>query len=393
MAPKLRRTLLFTAAGMGLLLIAALVVAFIFGPAWVDTRRNTVVSAPSTGAQASTAALAVHRSLAVADLHTDTLLWQRDLLTRHTRGHLDLPRMQAGGIKLQVFSLVSAVPFGFNIHRTEEAFDSVAALAMLQRWPRNTWSDPAARALYQIQRLNSAIAASDGRLVLVRSARDLSDAAREDRIGVLLALEGTQPLGRHAANFAKFYDAGVRMVGLAHFTDTPFAGSAHGREGHGLTVEGRLLLREIETRRAIVDLAHASPKTFDAVLRLAQRPVVVSHTGVRATCNNPRNLSDTQLRALARNGGLVGIGFWDTATCGQDASAIARAIRHAATVMGLKHVALGSDFDGTTRVPFDAAGLPLLTEALLKVGFTPDEIRRIMGANVQGFLWRQLPPE
>ena len=379
--------------GAGALLLAALAVALIFGPAWVDARRNTVVSAASTGGQASAAALALHRNFAVADLHADTLLWQRDLLTRHARGHLDVPRMQAGGIKLQVFSLVSAVPFGFNIHRTEEAFDSVAALAMLQRWPSNTWNDPAARALYQIKRLNTAIAASNERLTLVRSARDLSDAMREGRIGVLLALEGTQPLGRHAGNFATFFDAGVRMVGLAHFTDTPFAGSAHGRERHGLTVEGRLLLNEIETRRAIVDLAHASPKTFDAVLRLAQRPVVVSHTGVRATCDNPRNLSDAQLRALARNGGLVGIGFWDTATCGEDASAIARAIRHAVAIVGVKHVALGSDFDGTTRVPFDAAGLPLLTEALLKVGFTPDEIRRIMGANVQEFLWRQLPPE
>lgn len=391
--PRLRRALGVTALGAGMLLLAALAVVLVFGPAWVDARRNTVVSTVSTGGQIGAAALALHRSIAVADLHADTLLWQRDLLKRHTRGHLDVPRMQAGGIKLQVFSLVSAVPFGFNIHRTEEAFDSVAALAILQRWPRNTWNDPAARALYQIQRLDAAVAASDARLVLVRSARDLSDAAREGRIGVLLALEGTQPLGRHAANFAKFFAAGVRMVGLAHFTDTAFAGSAHGRERHGLTVEGRLLLREIETRRAIVDLAHASPKTFDAVMRLAQRPVVVSHTGVRATCDNPRNLSDAQLRTLARNGGLVGIGFWDTATCGEDASAIARAIRHAATVMGVEHVGLGSDFDGTTRVPFDAAGLPLLTEALLKVGFTPDEIRRIMGANVQEFLWRQLPPE
>lgn len=384
-----RRTLGLGLLGAGALLLAALALALLFGPAWVDARRNTVV--PARGSP-SAAALALHRGLAVADLHADSLLWQRDLLVRHTRGHLDLPRMQAGGIRLQVFGIVSAVPFGFNIHRTEDALDSVAALAILQRWPRNTWNDPAARAMYQIRRLDSAIAASNGRLGLIRSARDLSDAMRDGRIGALLALEGAQPLGRQAANFAQFFSAGVRLVGLAHFTDTAFAGSAHGREGHGLTVEGRLLLKDIEAHRAIVDLAHASPKTFDAVLRLAQRPVVVSHTGVRATCDNPRNLSDAQLRALARNGGLVGIGFWDTATCGEDAAAIARAIRHAADVMGVQHVALGSDFDGTTRVPFDAAGLPRLTEALLKVGFTPDDIRRIMGANVQEFLWRQLPP-
>jgi len=389
MSRRWRRALGLGLLGAGALLLTALALALLFGPAWVDARRNTVVPARVLP---SAAALALHRGLAVADLHADSLLWQRDLLVRHTRGHLDLPRMQAGGIRLQVFGIVSAVPFGFNIHRTEDALDSVAALAILQRWPRNTWNDPAARAMYQIQRLDSAIAASNGRLVRIRSARDLSDAMREGRIGALLALEGTQPLGNEAANFGHFFTAGVRMVGLAHFTDTAFAGSAHGREAHGLTVEGRLLLKEIEARRAIVDLAHASPKTFDAVLRLAQRPVVVSHTGVRATCDNRRNLSDAQLRALARNGGLVGIGFWGTATCGEDAAAIARAIRHATDVMGVQHVALGSDFDGTTQVPFDAAGLSLLTEALLKVGFTPDDIRRIMGANVQEFLWRQLPP-
>src|SRR5262245_62239883 len=121
------------------------------------------------------------------------------------------------------------------------------------------------------------------------------------------------------------------------------AGSSHGFEKYRLTDKGRELVRQMEEKRMLVDLAHASPKTIDDVLKTATRPVVVSHTGVKGTCDNARNLSDDQLRAIARNGGIVGVGFWDTAVCGRDASAIAKAIRHAVGVMGVDHVALGSD--------------------------------------------------
>jgi microsomal dipeptidase-like Zn-dependent dipeptidase len=147
----------------------------------------------------------------------------------------------------------------------------------------------------------------------------------------------------------------------------------------------------MEQKKMIVDLAHASDRTVDDVLSMATRPVVVSHAGVRGTCDNRRNLSDTQLRAIAGNGGVVGIGYWPTAVCGKDARAIARAIRHAVRVAGIGHVGLGSDFDGAVTTPFDAAGLPLLTEALLAEGFTEEDVARIMGGNVLGLLERGLP--
>jgi membrane dipeptidase len=141
----------------------------------------------------------------------------------------------------------------------------------------------------------------------------------------------------------------------------------------------------------LLDLAHASEKTIDDALALARRPVVVSHTGVKGTCDNLRNLSDAHLRGVARIGGVVGIEFWDTAVCGTGPDAIARAVRHAVSVAGIEHVALGSDFDGAVSTPFDAAGLPALTEALLAEGFADDDIARIMGANAIRVLQSALP--
>jgi len=149
----------------------------------------------------------------------------------------------------------------------------------------------------------------------------------------------------------------------------------------------------MERRKILVDLAHASAKTIDDVTAMATRPVVVSHTGVRGTCDNQRNLSDAQLKKIAATGGVIGIGFWDVATCGNDARSIARAIRYTVGVVGVDHVALGSDFDGAVVVPFDVSGLPLLTQALLEQGFSEPDIAKIMGGNVFRLLRETLPDQ
>ena len=182
------------------------------------------------------------------------------------------------------------------------------------------------------------------------------------------------------------------MISPAHFFDTAYGGSAHGLDKGGLTGLGRELVREMEARGVIVDIAHASAATIDDVVGLASRPVVASHTGVRATADNGRNLTDDQLRGIAATGGLVGIGFWDTATGGRDAASIARAIAHAVGVIGPEHVGLGSDWDGAVPVPFDAAGLPTLTEALLDAGLEEATIRAVMGENALRLFAAVLPP-
>ena len=144
-------------------------------------------------------------------------------------------------------------------------------------------------------------------------------------------------------------------------------------------------------RIELVDLAHASAQTIDDVVAVATRPVVVSHTGVKGTCDNNRNLSDEQLRKIAATGGVIGIGYWDSATCGTDARAVARAVRHAANVVGVRAVALGSDFDGAVTEPFDTTGVVLVTDALLEEGFNEEEVAAIMGGNVFRLLAETLP--
>ena len=142
----------------------------------------------------------------------------------------------------------------------------------------------------------------------------------------------------------------------------------------------------------IIDLAHASERMCDDVLDMATRPVVVSHTGLRSVCANNRNLSDRLLRRITAGGGMVAIGYWDVAVGGDDARAIARSLRTAVKLAGPENVALGSDFDGYIRAPFDVSGLAQLTEALLAEGFSPGEIRAVMGENTLRFLQRWLPP-
>jgi microsomal dipeptidase-like Zn-dependent dipeptidase len=119
---------------------------------------------------------------------------------------------------------------------------------------------------------------------------------------------------------------------------------------------------------------------------------VFSHTGVRGTCNSLRNIDDTALQRTAATGGVVGIGFFEGATCGDDLGAVVRAIRYCVERIGAEHVGLGSDFDGFVRTPIDASGLASLTDALLQAGLSEAEIRAIMGENVRRVLGRVLPP-
>ena len=159
----------------------------------------------------------------------------------------------------------------------------------------------------------------------------------------------------------------------------------------GLTPFGEDAIKRMEELNMIVDLAHASPQTIDDVLQITNRPVLVSHTGVQGTCEGVRNLSDHQLHQIAANGGIIGIGFWSTAVCGDDVGAIVEAIRYVADQVGVEHVALGSDFDGAVRVPFDVAHMDQITQGLQQDGFTDSEIQKIMGLNVVHLLQQYLP--
>jgi microsomal dipeptidase-like Zn-dependent dipeptidase len=342
-------------------------------------------------------AVTLHERLTIVDLHADSLLWGRDLLVRATRGHIDVPRMVEGNAALQVFAVTTKVPRHLNIERNDARSDDITLVALVQGWPRETRRSLVARAVYQAGRLRAMADRSAGQFRLVRSAADLDTflAARTaDRtiVGGILSIEGAHALDDDLANLERLDAAGFRMVGLAHFFDNAFSGSAHGLVKGGLVGRGRELVAELERRRIIVDLAHASAATIDDVLAIATRPVVASHTGVCGVADNARNLTDDQLRGIAATGGMVGIGFWPTASGGEDAASIARSIAHAVATIGPDHVGLGSDFDGGVPVPFDVSGLALLTSALLTEGLDDTTIAAVMGGSALRFLREALPP-
>lgn len=380
---------------LALLILVPLGAAIFFSlPSLLDRFMNSV--AGTAPFRASDSAEQLHDSLFVADLHDDALLWQRDLLERHTHGHSDLPRLLEGRVGLQVFSTVTKTPRGLNYQSNPGDSDNITLLAMAQRWPRETWDSLLARALYQAGKLERAAAASDGRLVLVRNRGELQAflaAWQRDpqRVAALLATEGLQPIEGKLENIDRLYDAGFRIAGLTHFFDNEVGGSAHGLEKGGLTPLGRQVIARLEEKGMLVDLAHASKPLIDDVLAMATRPVLVSHTGVEGTCPGPRNLSDEHLQGIAASGGVIGIGYWEAAVCETSVGAIVRAIRYAVRKVGVEHVALGSDFNGTVHTPFDSTGLAQITEGLQRAGFADAEIAAIMGGNVRRLLLASLP--
>ncbi|KAK0329933.1 hypothetical protein LTR94_034796, partial [Friedmanniomyces endolithicus] len=127
------------------------------------------------------------------------------------------------------------------------------------------------------------------------------------------------------------------MAGLTHFYDNEVAGSMHGVAKRGLTPFGRQVVARMEAMGMIVDVAHASHAALADVLAVAKRPVVSSHGGVQATCGVNRNLSDAEIRGIARTGGVIGIGYWDAAICGTTPDRVAAAILHVRDVAGIDH--------------------------------------------------------
>ncbi|MCA1197634.1 dipeptidase [Sphingomonas sp. R647] len=369
-----------------LALIAVAGTAFlILAPGMIERGMNKVAATKLPTVTDSTRKL--HATLQIADLHEDTLLWKRDLLDRADRGHVDLPRLIEGNVALQVFSSVTKTPKGQNYDANSAETDNITMLAVAQLQPPRTWSSLLERSLYHAQKLERAAERSDGRLHVIRSPGELdalvaARAAGQKAVGGLLSIEGLQNMEGKLENLDRLHAAGFRMAGLVHFFDNEIAGSMHGEKKGGLTPLGRQTIARMEQLGMVVDIAHSSHATVAEVLKIAKRPVVSSHGGVQAVCKVNRNLSDAEIRGVAKTGGVVGIGYWDAAICGTEPEKVAAAIAHVRDLVGIDHVGLGSDFDGATTTGFDTAQLVYVTQALVDRGFTPEEIGKVMGGNV-----------
>ncbi len=339
---------------------------------------------------------AFHDQLFIADLHADSLLWKRNLLRESGRGHVDLPRLRKGNVALQVFSATTKSPSGQNYEKNTGETDNITLLAMVQLWPVRTWSSLYERARYQLAKLHRFADGSQGGLTVIRSAGDMKRflarrAAGEKTVAGLYLIEGAHPLEGDVENLDRLFAQGLRIAGLTHFFDNRLGGSLHGVSGQGLTGFGKAVVRRANELGIILDVAHASPRMASDVLDLSTRPVILSHGGVQGTCDRGRNFDDRLMKRIAAGGGIVGIGYWDGAVCDIKPAGVVKAIRHAVDLLGVRHVALGSDYDGATEVLFDTSELAVLTQTMMDAGFTRQEIRQIMGENVKRFLLENLP--
>jgi len=333
----------------------------------------------------------------VADLHCDALLWNRNLTKEEAYGHVDFPRMQKGNVALQAFTIVSKSPAGQNFYKNDgDSFDMITALSIGQGQSVGTWFSLLNRAMYQCKKLDRFARRFDDKFIVVKSKSDfqtLLDRRKTDAdvIGGLLGVEGGHCLEGKIGNLDKLYTAGVRMLGPTHFFDNEMGGSAHGLSGAGLSEFGMEVIKKMEEKSMIIDVAHSSGAIIDDILRQYKGAILTSHTGVKGTHETPRNLSDRHLQEIANRGGLIGIAYFAGAIGDEGIPGIVKAMKYTRDLIGVEHVALGSDFDGSVTTPFDVTGFGLLVDEMLNQGFSEFEIKAIMGENVKRFLLEHLP--
>ena len=364
-------------------------------PQYVESQRNPVkLAAPYT---VSPEAHALYDQLDfIADLHCDALLWGRNLNKRGDRGHVDFPRMREANVALEMFTIVSKSPAGQNMQsNSEDAFDNITPLTIAKGESPWNWFSLINRTLSQSEALADFVENEGEKAILIKNKADLIrliEARKSDKkvIGAMLGIEGGHALEASLENLEKVYAAGVRMIGPTHFFDNEFGGSAHGENGAGLSDFGKSAVQKMNELGIFIDLAHASPAIVEDVLNLTTKPVMVSHTGVRAVLDSQRNLSDAQIQKIAANGGIIGIAFFDMAVGEPELPNIIASIKHVRDLVGVEYVALGSDYDGSVAVPFDITGLPLIVEGLMNAGFSEAEIRAVMGENVKNFFLKNL---
>jgi len=373
-------------------LFTLLVPGFLFtliAPPIIDKDLNPIAQLPPY--KASKKAQDIYDSLDfISDLHADSLLWKRDLLKKNNYGQVDIPRLREARMSLQAFTIVTKSPKGLNMHQNDaKARDDITLLSIGQAQPPKTWFSLFERAKYQTKKLHK-FAEKDENFRIIKSSSELEKFIKDkktnrDLIAGFLGIEGAHALEGKLENVQKLHDVGIRMMAATHFFDNKLGGSAHGLSGAGLSDFGRQVIKKMDELGMIHDLAHISPKMIDDILNMTKSPVLVSHTGVKGVLNSPRNLSDEHIKKIARNGGIIGITFFPEAIGPNGVQDIVANMKYVKNLVGVQHIALGSDFDGTVTVPFDVTGMPLLVDEMLRQGFNENEIRAIMGENLKKF--------
>jgi len=317
--------------------------------------------------------MSLHDESIVIDLHSDTLIPMRATgyrfgVEHHNRllqkigfYHTDLPRFLASGLTAQYFGLVT-FPY-----------------------PEKGCAKATFR---QVDMLKKAVKEHD--LVFARTANDIREAKKNGKFAALMGIEGAHNLESKLENVRAFHDAGVRYIGLAHFTKnavcTPTGGLGSDRESP-LTDFGHKVIVEMNRLGMIVDLAHVAKQAFLDGAKASNKPVIVSHTGISGAYELWRNLDDDQIRAVADTDGVIGIIFaWRY--LGKKRGGVemlASHFEHVRKLVGAKHLALGSDYDGAVepvRGLEEVSNLRKVTDLLIELGWKESEIRGVLGENV-----------
>ncbi len=392
----MKRTKKIVFSLMGVLLLLFFVATIII-PEKLDRKFNTVtLKAPYT---VSKKAQELYNTLDfIADMHCDALLWKRDLLKKNEQGSVDIPRMIDANVALQAFTIVTKAPKKMNFDNNTGDTDQITIPYILQRRPIKSWFNLTGRAIAQCNALHNFEKKSDGKFRVITSSSELQKYLSDKKVkkeitAGFLGIEGMHALSGKLENVDKLYDAGVRMMAPVHFFDNKLGGSAHGVSKEGLTDFGKQVIKKMQEKNMIVDVAHSSPQLLNDIFEISTKPVVSSHTGVQGTCETVRNLSDEHLKKIAASGGLISIAMFEPATCNSTVASSAKAIKYCIDLVGADYVALGSDFDGAIEIHTDITGLPLYVEEMLKLGISEVDIRKVMGGNVKNFMLKNLPKQ
>lgn len=309
----------------------------------------------------------LHRRMLVIDGHCDSILEsyenKRTLAERSALGHIDFPRARQGGLGALVFAL----------------------------WPNPaTYDKPSRRVFQLLDRLLAEVEGAPDQALLVTGAADLDAAFRQGKLGVMIGIEGGEPLEGDLALLRAYYRLGVRVMGLVWNHRNALAdGALEWATGGGLTKFGQQVVMEMNRLGLVIDMAHLPPAGFRDVLAVSRAPVTFTHGNCRALFDHPRNLWDDQLKALAAHGGVFGISYVSGFMISEGERGTVRTVAdhfdHVCQVLGsADHVALGSDWDGTRVVPAgldDAAMLPNLTAELIRRGYREADLAKILGGN------------
>jgi membrane dipeptidase len=309
----------------------------------------------------------------IADAHCDTLTLllnsRKTISDDIPSGHITLSQLRESGVKLQFMSA-----FVDSQHQTSGALARGMQL------------------IDQFWRMIQSI--SDG--IFVQNFLDIKKCLGSDKIGFMLTVEGGEVLEGQIAALRMLNKLGVRSIGLTWNKRNDIAeGVAEFEANGGLTRFGREVVFEMNRLGMLIDVAHMARKSFYDVLSVSAQPIIVSHANCYTLCKHPRNLTDEQMKALAEKDGLLGITFCPEFLSDKKNGIddIIRHIDHACKIMGVKHVGLGSDFDGIETTPAgmsNASCWPLLSYALLKKGYLPTDVRRIMAYNIISLLRKVL---